>query len=290
MRYAISVVATDRTIPIAELARLIEATGFHALWLPDHTHIPVSRVSPYPLGGELPEQYKRSLDPLVALATAAAVTTTLRVGTGILLAAARDPIVTAKALATLDHLSGGRLRVGVGYGWNLEELADHGVDPATRRGRTREHVEAMQALWTQPEASYEGRQAGFGPSWSWPKPVQDRLPVLLGAAATDRVFDQIAAYAQGWIPMGGSRLADGVRRLRERFEIAGRDPEGLEVVPFTSAEASHAKLDEFARAGATEVAFEVHLSDPARDPRAQIEALAAVVGERQEGTPRWTSS
>ena len=147
MRYSVTMVATDRGLGIADVARAVEERGLDGLWVPDHTHIPVSRQTPYPLGGELPERYQRNLDPLVALAMAAAVTSLIRVGTGVLLAAQRDPIVTAKALATIDQQSGGRLAVGVGYGWNLEEMRDHGVDPATRRARLREHVLAMRRLW-----------------------------------------------------------------------------------------------------------------------------------------------
>jgi probable F420-dependent oxidoreductase len=283
MRYSVSVVATDQSISVTALATLLEESGFDGLWLPDHTHVPVARRSPYPPGGELPERYKRTLDPLVALTSAAAVTTRLRIGTGILLAGARDPIVTAKALATLDHLSDGRLRVGVGYGWNLEELADHGVDPATRRARTREHVEAMQALWRDEKAAFSGQYVTFEPAWSWPKPRQDPLPVLLGAAATDRVFDHVATFAHGWIPVGGAHLADAVRRLKERCSAHHRDPSSLEIIPFTSSEASHDKLDAFARAGATEVAFEVRLTDPGHDYVEEIAALGELVAERREG-------
>ena len=263
MRVSVTMVATDRTLPIADFARAVEDRGLSGLWIPDHTHIPVARTTPAPLGGELPERYRRNLDPLVALAMAAAVTSRIRLGTGVLLAAQRDPIVTAKALATIDQQSGGRLRVGVGYGWNLEEMRDHGVDPATRRGRTREHVLAMRSLWEDDEAGFRGKHVAFAPSWSWPKPQQRPLPVLVGGAPTDRVFEHVIEFGQGWIPVGGHGLADGVDRLRERAAGRGRDPAGIEIIPFTSADRLGAKIEAFAAAGATEIGVEILPDDPA---------------------------
>lgn len=282
MRYSVTMVATDLTIGVAELARAVEARGLDGLWLPDHTHVPVRRCSPYPLGGDLPESHTRQLDPVVGLALAAAVTERIRVGTGILLAAQRDPIVTAKALATLDQQSGGRLAVGVGFGWNLEEMADHGVDPGTRRGRTREHVLAMRRLWEDEVAGYTGRHVRFAPSLAWPKPAQRPLPVLVGGAPSALVFDHVAEYAQGWIPMGGRDLAARVARLRERVAAAGRDPDGLEIVPFSTGASGHHKLDAFARAGATEVAFAVE-PGARSSVLAELDRLAAVAAERRGG-------
>ena len=262
MRYSVTMVATDRGLRITDLARAVEERGLDGLWVPDHTHIPVSRQTPYPLGGELPERYRRTLDPLTALAMAAAVTSRIRVGTGVLLAAQRDPIVTAKALATIDDQSGGRLAVGVGYGWNLEEMRDHGVDPATRRAALREHVLAMRGLWEDEEAGFDGQHVRFAPSWSWPKPAQRPLPVLVGGAATPTVFAHIAEFGQGWVPTGGRALADGVPRLREAVAEAGRDPADLEVIPFlTAAQADHRRIDALAQAGATELAFDIQPGD-----------------------------
>lgn len=280
MRYSVAIVATDRGPGIAGAAVAVEERGFDGLWLPDHTHIPVSRQTPYPLGGELPEQYARVLDPLAGLAMAAAVTERIRLGTGVLLAAQRDPIVTAKALATIDHQSGGRLVVGVGYGWNVEEMRDHGVDPATRRGRTREHVLAMRALWEDEVASYSGQHVRFEPSWSWPKPVQRPLPVLVGGAPATSVFAHVAEFGQGWVPVGGHGLAEAVPRLREQVAAAGRDPGGLQIVPFTTARAEHAKLDAYERAGATEVCFGVDAGD-GPSVRAVLDRLAALTAERR---------
>jgi probable F420-dependent oxidoreductase len=281
LRYSVTMVATDRCLAIADLARAAEERGLDGLWVPDHTHIPVSRQTPYPLGGELPERYQRNLDPLASLAMAAAVTSRIRVGTGVLLAAQRDPIVTAKALATIDHQSGGRLAVGVGYGWNLEEMRDHGVDPATRRERVREHVLAMRQLWEEEVAGFQGRHVAFGPSWSWPKPVQRPLPVLVGGAATPTVFAHIAEFGQGWVPTGGRPLADGVPRLREVVAEAGRDPDDLEIIPFvTAAQADHRRIDALERAGATEIAFDI-LPGNGKTVRGELDRLAELIAQRQ---------
>jgi len=262
----VTAVLTDRTPPVTVFARAVEERGLHAMWLPDHTHIPVARRSPYPLGGALPEAYTRLLDPLVALAMAAAVTDRIRLGTGILLAAQRDPIVTAKALATLDQQSGGRLRVGVGFGWNIEEAANHGVPAAHRRPRTREHVLAMRRLWEDDVAVH----ARLAPSWSWPKPAQRPLPVLVGGAPTDTVFAHVVEYAQGWIPLGGHGLSSAVRRLHALAERAGRDPATVRVVPFTALPRDESKLDALHRAGATEIAVAVDPNGPDLDHLANL--------------------
>jgi probable F420-dependent oxidoreductase len=280
MRYSVTMVATDRTLRVTDVARAVEERGLDGLWIPDHTHIPVSRQTPYPLGGELPERYLRGLDPLTSLAMAAAVTSRIRVGTGVLLAAQRDPIVTAKALATIDDQSGGRLAVGVGYGWNIEEMRDHGVDPATRRGRVREHVLSMRRLWEDEAASYRGEHLSFAPSWSWPKPVQRPLPVLVGGAATPTVFAHIAEFGQGWVPTGGRPLADGVPRLRELVAAAGRDPGGLEIIPFVTAQTDHRRIDALERAGATEIAFDIQPGD-GPTVRGALDRLAAFARQRR---------
>ena len=263
MRYGITMFATDVSIGIVELARTAEDRGLQSLWLPEHTHIPVSRRTPPPTGdAELAEEYKRCLDPLVALAAAATATTTLRLGTGILLAAQREPIVTAKAVATLDHLSDGRAALGVGFGWNEDELEHHGVAMADRRDVAREVVLAMQALWADDEAGFDGDHVSFSPSWSWPKPVQvdaeghRRVPVLHGGAAGPKLFAHIAEYGDGWIPIGGAGLTDAIPRLREAVADAGRDPEALEIVPFGSLP-DPGKLDHFERIGVTECVFRV---------------------------------
>jgi probable F420-dependent oxidoreductase len=247
--------ATDVSMGIVELAQEAEARGLESLWLPEHTHIPVSRRTPPPTGDvELAEEYRRCLDPLVALAAAATATTTLRLGTGILLAAQREPIVTAKAVATLDHLSGGRVALGVGFGWNEDELEHHGVAMADRRDVAREHLLAMQALWSDDEAAFAGEHVRFSPSWSWPKPVRGRVPVLHGGAAGPKLFAHIAEYGDGWIPIGGRGLTDAIPRLRAVVAEAGRDPDALEIVPFGSLP-DPGKLDHFEAIGVTECVF-----------------------------------
>jgi probable F420-dependent oxidoreductase len=226
MDVGIAMFVTDRTVAPDELARLVEEHGFESLFVPDHTHIPVSRRTPFGGGGELPGYYTRILDPFVALTAAAAATDRLRVGTGVLLVPEHDPIVTAKAVATLDLLSGGRVMFGVGAGWNVEEMENHGTDPATRFRLMRERVEAMKAIWTQDEASYQGRLVGFDPIWSWPKPVQTPHPPVLVGGSGPHVLDRVLAYGDGWAPtmrrLNGfpERLAELERRAAE----AGRDP------------------------------------------------------------------
>src|SRR5215207_973599 len=261
MRYGITMFATDVSIDVVELAREAEARGLGSLWLPEHTHIPVSRRTPAPTGdAELAEEYRRCLDPLIALAAAASVTATLRLGTGILLAAQREPIVTAKAVATLDHLSGGRAALGVGFGWNEDELEHHGVAMGDRRAVAREVTLAMQALWGDDEASFDGEHVRFSPSWSWPKPVQrgadgrPGVPVLHGGAPGPKLFAHIAEYGDGWIPIGGAGLTDAIPRLRAVVAEAGRDPQALEIVPFGSLP-DPGKLDHFERIGVTECVF-----------------------------------
>jgi probable F420-dependent oxidoreductase len=261
MRYGITMFATDVSMDVVELAREAEARGLDSMWLPEHTHIPVSRVTPPATGDvELPEQYKRCLDPLVALGAAASATTSLRLGTGILLAAQREPIVTAKAVATLDHLSGGRAVLGVGFGWNEDELAHHGVTMADRRAVVREHVLAMQSLWADDEASFSGEHVRFSASWSWPKPVQRsvdgqrRVPVLVGGGPGPALFSHVAEYADGWIPIGGAGLTEAIPRLHDAVAAAGRDPASVEVITLGSLPAA-GKLDHFERIGVAECVF-----------------------------------
>jgi probable F420-dependent oxidoreductase len=262
MRYGITMFTTDQSMDVVALARATEERGFDSLYLPEHTHIPVSRITPPATGeDELPEEYKRSLDPFIALAAAAAVTTTLELGTGIALPAQREPIVTAKAIATLDHISGGRVVLGVGFGWNEDEIEDHGVPFAARRAVAREHLMAMEALWADDVAGFEGEHVTIAPSWSWPKPVRttpDRVrpPVLLGGGSGKVLFAHIAEYGDGWIPIGGAGLAEAIPRLRDTVADAGRDPSTLRIVPFGSIPDA-AKLEHFTSIGVTECVFRI---------------------------------
>lgn len=280
MRYGVTLFATDRTIAIVELAKAAEERGFDSLWVPDHTHIPASRRTPYPNGGELPDTYRRGLDPFVALTAAAIAAPTLRVGTGILLVAQRDPIVTAKAVATLDLVSGGRVSLGIGFGWNRDEMEDHGVDYRTRRDRGREHLLTMRKLWTEEVASFDGKFVHLPPCWSWPKPVQrGGPPVLIGGAASPKLFNHIAEYADGWIPIGGKGITDAMPKLRGAFEAAGRDPATLRVTPLGSSP-DHGKLDFFESMGVTECVFRLP-DGPADEVLPALDRHAAIVQERR---------
>ena len=252
MRFGVTMFATDQSMDVVELAVAAEARGLDSLYLPEHTHIPCSRRTPPPTGDDvLAEEYKRTLDPLVILAAAAARTTRIRLGTGIMLPAQREPIVTAKAIATLSNLSGGRFTMGIGFGWNHDEMEHHGVDYGSRRAQTREHVLAMQELWTDDEAAFDGDHVSFSPSWSWPKPAS-AVPVLLGGGAGPKMFSHIAEYCDGWIPIGGAGLSTAIPQLRQAVADAGRDPDAIEIVPFGSIPTAE-KLEHFAAIGVTEV-------------------------------------
>jgi probable F420-dependent oxidoreductase len=200
MKLAAAVFPTDETLAPQEVAQLVEERGFESLWFPEHTHIPASRATPYPAGGDLPSMYWRSLDPFVALTAAAMATTTLRLGTGICLVIERDPIITAKEAASLDLLSGGRFEFGVGAGWNREEMRNHGTDPRKRMAVLAERVEAIKEIWTSSEASFHGEHVSFDRIWSWPKPVQDPHPPVWVGGNGPTVEDRVLAFGDGWMP------------------------------------------------------------------------------------------
>jgi probable F420-dependent oxidoreductase len=277
VRLGITVALTDRDLAPAVLAAAVEDLGFDSLWLPEHTHLPVREASPPALvEGVRADDYKRCLDPLVALSTAAGVTRRIGLGTGILLAAQHDPIVLAKQVATLDHLSGGRFTLGVGFGWNRAEAEDHGVDFARRHAVVREHLAAMEAIWSHEQAEYHGEFVDFGPTWSWPKPVQQpRVRTLVGGGATDAVLGAAAAHADGWIPIGGRGLSEAIPRLHGLAERAGRDPGALDVVPFGTI-ADEGKLAHYARLGVEEVVLRIRAGDESV-VREQLGALAPLV-------------
>jgi probable F420-dependent oxidoreductase len=258
MRIAVTIFLTDETITPTRLARELEDRGFAGLYLPEHTHIPVERTTPYPAGGDLPPEYGRTLDPFVALGQAAAVTERLGLGTGITLVAQHDPIDLAKQIATLDHLSGGRFTLGLGFGWNVEEAADHGVRWNTRRELVRDRMALMRALWSAEPVAYEGEFGGVRASHVHPKPDQKpRGPVvgprtLVGGAAGPKLFAHIGEYADGWLPIGGRGLGESLPALRTAWADAGRDPEALQVVPY-AVHPSPGKLAHYADLGIREV-------------------------------------
>ncbi len=251
MEIGVCIFNTDYAIRIEELAKATEARGFESLWVPEHTHIPVSRRTPFPSGGELPNEYRHTLDPFVALATAAAVTTTLKVGTGICLVIERDTIATAKAAASLDFASHGRFLFGIGRGWNAEEMENHGTAFKTRSKLMREQVLAMKEIWAKDEAEFHGELVSFEKLWSWPKPVQRPLPVLLGGEGP-LTHQRVVDFCDGWFPRGRDEAAvfSGMKDIKARAEKAGRDPRSLSVSVFGAA-ADRAALDRFRQAGVT---------------------------------------
>jgi probable F420-dependent oxidoreductase len=254
----------DYGINIAELAEALEQRGFESLFVPEHTHIPVSRKSPFPGGGELPKRYAHTHDPFVALSFAAAATKRLLLGTGICLVPERDPIVTAKCVASLDRLSGGRFVFGIGGGWNVEEMENHGARYETRFKLMRERVLAMKALWTEEEAEYHGPLADFDKVWSYPKPAQRPHPPIILGGETDYTLRRVVEYCDGWFPRParGWDVREEIGRLHRMAEAAGRDPKTLSVSVFR-APADAAALQRYREAGIDRAVLEI--PDQSRD-------------------------
>ena len=259
MRIGLIIFPTDKGIQPIELGKEAEARGFDSLWFPEHSHIPTSRISPW--GGikgapPLPEEYWHTHDQFLALAAVAAVTTKLKLGTGITLVAQRDPLWLAKEVATLDNLSNGRLYFGVGYGWNHEEMHSHGVDPSTRRKLVREKVLACKELWTKDEAEFHGEFVNFEKSWSWPKPVQrPNPPIVIGASPTPLHFRHIVEYGDYWMPIQGRfPIPEGWAGLQQAATDAGRDPKTLGLGVF-NAKTDPANLAELQSLGTEFVAL-----------------------------------
>src|SRR5215469_9391941 len=258
MRYGVVLFTSDRGITPAQAALAAEAAGFDCFYVPEHTHIPVRREAPHPRTGtqELPDdRYLRTLDPWVSLSMAAAVTSTISLGTAVALPAEHDPITLAKTIATLDHLSGGRVVLGAGFGWNTDELTDHGVPAGKRRTVVREYLEAMQALWSDQEASYNGEHISFAASWAWPKPVQQpRIPIIIGAGGNERTFAWIVRSADGWLTTPGETdLEAKVAQLYRIWQEAGRA--GRPQVRVLAGKPDPDELDRWAQIGVTDVAF-----------------------------------
>lgn len=221
MRFGVAIFPTDYAISMTELAPAVEESGFESLWVAEHSHIPTSRETPYPGGGELPRMYMHTMDPFVALTAAALASKTLKVGTGICLLIQRDAIHTAKEGASLDIISNGRFLFGIGGGWNRDEMADHGTVFQTRWKLLRERLQAVKAIWTEDEAEYHGEMVDFGPMWCWPKPLQKpHPPVLLGGNGPN-VLKRVVAYADEWMPNRGAAL-ERIPELREMAQAAGR--------------------------------------------------------------------
>jgi probable F420-dependent oxidoreductase len=244
MKFGIAIFPTDYAIGMTELAPAVEQLGFDSLWVAEHSHIPTSRESKWPGGDELPKQYSHTMDPFVALTAAALASKTLLIATGICLVVQRDPIHTAKQVASLDHLSNGRFLFGIGAGWNREEMADHGTEFGSRFKLMRERVEAMKAIWTQDEPEYHGDLVNFGPIWCWPKPVQKPHPPVLLGGSGPKVLERVVAYADAWMPNRGADLPR-IPELQELANAAGRGRIPVTIYP----KAERPAIEQAAEAG-----------------------------------------
>jgi len=258
MHYGIAMFATDYAIRPDELAREVEQRGFESIWFPEHTHIPANRRTPYPGGGDLPREYWHTYDPFIALTAAASVTTRLRLATGICLVIERDPIVTAKEVASLDMLSNGRVIFGIGGGWNAEEMENHGTDYKRRWRVLRERTLAMKEIWTKDDAEFHGEFVNFDPIWSFPKPAQKPHPPILMGGDGATTFDRVVEFCDGWMPIGFrlTNAEEKIAALRKKAEEAGRDPSSISVTIF-AANAERKALDDLERAGAQRAVFYV---------------------------------
>jgi probable F420-dependent oxidoreductase len=230
---------TDYAITAVDLARALEERGFESVWAPEHSHIPTSRKSPWPGGGELPKAYYDAMDPFVSLTAAAIATRKLKVGTGVCLVQQRDPIQTAKLVSSVDQVSNGRFLFGVGGGWNRDEMENHGTEFKTRFKLMRERIEAMQAIWTKSKAEYHGDMVDFSEMMAWPKPLQKPYPPILVGGAFPQAARRAIRYGDGWCPIGGragSNPTDVLEQFRQMAREAGRDPQSLPITLFGAAE------------------------------------------------------
>ena len=239
MQFGAAIFSTDYSIRPDDLAKLLEDRGFDSMWVPEHTHIPASRVSPWPGGGDLPREYWHTYDPFVALTAAAGATTNLKLGTGICLMMERDPITTAKEVASLDMISNGRFIFGIGGGWNAEEMANHGTQYRRRWRVLRENILAMKEIWTQDEAEFHGRHVSFDKVWSYPKPVQKPHPPIIMGGDGPTTFDRVVEYCDGWMPISGRQtqgpsLGEKIATLKRRVEDSGRDPDSITISSFNT--------------------------------------------------------
>ena len=261
MDFGVYMFATDYAMRPDDLAKAVEERGFESLWFPEHTHIPASRQSPWPGGGDLPQEYWHTYDPFIALTAAAAVTTNLQLGTGICLVMERDPITTAKEVASLDHLSNGRFIFGIGGGWNAEEMADHGTNFRRRWRILRENILAMKEIWTKEEAEFHGEYVNFDKMWAYPKPAQLPHPPIYMGGDGPTTFDRVVEFGDGWMPIGGRgttgpSLAEKIATLKGRWAEAGKNPETLPITIF-GARPEADVISRLEQDGATRVLFTV---------------------------------
>lgn len=284
MKFGLTVFATTDSMPVDQLALRVEEIGFERLWFPDHTHVPVEGSSAWPGGGSTPDYYRATFDPLIACAMAATVTCRLRVGVGVCLVPARDPIVLAKQVASLDVMSQGRMALGVGAGWNRAEIAHHGVDPDRRWDVMSERVQAMQAIWTHDVASFQGEHVNFGPLWSWPKPVQKpHVPIVVGGHGPG-VIDRVLAYGDEWLVMpspDAPPLADRVEQLRARADAQGRPRPSVSVQVY-GVPPPEAVIERYAAMGVDRIDLSIHHGPPSQQDR-ELDELAGVIA-------RWSAA
>jgi probable F420-dependent oxidoreductase len=280
MNFGVMMFPTEYSVRPDELAKMVEERGYESLFFPEHTHIPVSRQTPYPAGGDLPREYWHTYDPFIALMSAAAATQRLRIATGICLVIERDPITTAKEVASLDRLSGGRLLFGVGAGWNLEEMANHGTDGSKRFGIMRERIEAMQAIWTQEQASYHGRYVDFDPIWAQPKPLQQPHPPILIGGNGPTVTNRVLTYGDEWMPNAMPDAAALQQRIREFHKSAEDSGRGALGVTLYAAPAKAQAIGDYERAGVHRYVFHMP-SAPRDDAERRLEHLDNVIGEHR---------
>jgi probable F420-dependent oxidoreductase len=274
MEFGLFIFSTDTTLQPVDAGRAAEEAGFESLFFPEHSHIPISRETPW--GGvvgaaPLPEWYWRSHDAFVALGAVAATTTNLKLGTGITLVAQRDPIWLAKEVATLDHLSGGRVIFGVGYGWNKEEMASHGVAYKQRRALLREKVLMMKALWTEEVASFEGKHLRLDPSWAWPKPVQKpHPPIIMGGAAGPKTIAHMVEFCDGWMPLSTRHDLEGnLTKVRAAVEAGGRDPAAFTIITY-GAKGTPETVEHLIKLGVDRIVFNL----PQREPAEVLDRIA----------------
>jgi probable F420-dependent oxidoreductase len=260
MRIGIMAHLSDHTIDAVQLAKAADARGFDSLFVTEHTHVPAQAPIRWRGGEPMPEIYKRLYDPLIGLAAAAAVTSTIKLGTGVLVIGQRDPLALAKQIASLDRISQGRVILGTGYGWLAQELANHGVAWDERRNVWQEHLAALRELWTTDESTFAGQRVRFGPSWSYPKPVQRGIPIWLGSAGSPHAFADVVSNCDGWMPVEGTEPIDSkVSALRRLAEEAGRDPDSISVAVYASA-GDPFVLDAYLHAGVTHVVLGIDAS------------------------------
>jgi probable F420-dependent oxidoreductase len=278
MKFGVAMFATEYAISPGDLARALEERGFESIWIPEHTHIPADRRSPWPGGGDLPKEYWYTYDPFLALTAAGAVTKNLKLGTGICLVVERDPITTAKEVATLDRLSNGRFLFGIGGGWNAEEMEHHGTAFKARFAVLRERMLAMKKIWTENEPSYHGDYVNFDRIWSWPKPIQMPHPPILMGGDGATTFDRVVEFCDGWLPLLRGRpsqvLVPKLEVLRQRMRDAGRDPKSLDVSVF-GVRPQKPIVDELAAAGVTRAIFMIP-SEPRDAALSKLDGLVAL--------------